>query len=84
MVPQVDKELTKLRELLAQRDTEINILVNLLKKEKARVGGPTAGNKPATSPGNKPATSPSLPSTTQLPQTNRNAKTLSKVRLCVS
>ncbi|KAL5269965.1 hypothetical protein ACHWQZ_G003441 [Mnemiopsis leidyi] len=37
---QAEKELKKLNELLAQRDTEINILVNLLKKERARIKGP--------------------------------------------
>ena len=76
---QVDKELNKLKELLAQRDTEINILVNLLKKEKAKIKGGGGGGgfeKPISPPPVKPHH-----------QTQRNVKTLSKVssnlELCV-
>ncbi|XP_063683235.1 kinesin-like protein KIF6 [Bolinopsis microptera] len=69
---QVDKELNKLKELLAQRDTEINILVNLLKKEKAKIKGGGGGGgveKPISPPPVKPHH-----------QTQRNVKTLSKGR----
>ena len=64
-----------MKDLIAQRDTEINILVNLLKKERARVS--TTGGGPR----GKDPDSPPLPNN-KLPATqHRQTKNLSKVAL---
>lgn len=69
MSEDVHKELSKLRDLITQRDTEINILVNLLKKEKARL---------SNSKTDAPVDSMTLPSSK--PTSHNNLKNLSKGR----
>ena len=74
----LDKEIAKLKELLSQRDQEINILVNLLKKEKARLASNDKDNR------NRSA-SPTFPNKTKnLNTANRPSKKLSQVSFSLS
>ena len=46
----IHKELSKLRDLVAQRDTEINILVNLLKKKNVKISSTSSKDVAVKSP----------------------------------
>ncbi|XP_040585435.1 kinesin-like protein KIF6 [Mesocricetus auratus] len=67
--PLEGEEYTKLRDLLKQRDNEINILVNMLKKEKKKTQDALHLSSMEKSEGRPPQNSPFTPGSSALSQT---------------